>query len=107
MAVHGVMIAEAECLGTIASPSQSPTTWEDNMKTGLIAAVTLLSFALISDEAFAAAKKKAAAPAKCTTGQVCGAKCNPSGWCERMVCVGGKWEKRLGGCFGNLCGPKC
>jgi hypothetical protein len=77
------------------------------MKVTLIAALACLSLAFVSDSAFAAAKKKAAAPASCTTGQVCAANCNAAGWCSRMVCSSGKWEKRMVGCWGAWCGPKC
>lgn len=77
------------------------------MKVILITALTCLSLALVSDAAFAAAKKKSMAAGKCNVGQTCAADCNSVGWCSRMVCVGGKWEKRMVGCVGNLCGPKC
>lgn len=77
------------------------------MKVVLIAALTCLSLAVVSDAAFAQGKKKAPAAAKCTAGQTCAADCNTMGWCSRMVCNAGKWEKRMGGCFGTMCGPKC
>jgi hypothetical protein len=75
------------------------------MKIALLAGLTCLSLALVPDTAIAA--KKAAAPAKCTAGQTCAANCNTMGWCSRMVCTDGKWTKRMMGCFGNFCGPKC
>ncbi len=75
------------------------------MKMAFVAVLACLSLALVSESALAA--KKAAAPGKCTAGQSCAANCNTMGWCSRMVCVGGKWEKRMVGCFGNFCGPKC
>lgn len=77
------------------------------MKAVLVAALTCLSLAVVSDAAFAQAKKKAVTAAKCTTGQICAADCNNMGWCSRMVCNAGKWEKRMVGCFGAMCGPKC
>ena len=77
------------------------------MKVRLIAIATCLVLALAPDAAFAAAKKKSATLGKCTAGQTCAADCNNVGWCSRMVCVGGKWEKRMVGCVGNSCGPKC
>lgn len=76
------------------------------MKTTLFAALACLSLALASDAAFAA-PKKGAAMGKCTDGQSCAADCNSMGWCSRMVCSAGKWEKRMMGCFGSMCGPKC
>lgn len=85
--------------------SSEDSAMEATMKTALLAALTCLSLALVSQPADAA--KKAAAPGKCTTGQSCAANCNAMGWCARMVCDGGKWQKRMVGCFGTFCGPKC
>ena len=82
-------------------------TLEDTMKATLIAAVACLSLVLVSDAAFAQSKKQSSMAGKCTTGQSCAANCNTMGWCSRMSCNAGKWEKRLVGCFGNMCGPKC
>ena len=73
------------------------------MKITLFAALACLSLALATD-AFAAPKKSMG---KCTAGQSCAADCNSMGWCSRMTCNAGKWEKRMMGCFGNMCGPKC
>jgi hypothetical protein len=78
------------------------------MKVILIALATCVSLALVPDAAFAQAKKKVAAAAgKCSAGQSCSRDCNTIGWCSRFVCSGGKWEKRMVGCVGGLCGPKC
>ncbi len=80
--------------------------WENDMKITLLAALACLSLALAPDSASAAAKKSMKM-GKCTAGQTCAADCNTMGWCSRMVCNAGKWEKRMMGCVGSMCGPKC
>ena len=107
MAVQEAVLVSVICKDKIFVLSMGQETLEETMKAILIAALTCLSLALVSDAAFAAGKKKAAAPAACTNGQVCAANCNPAGWCQRMVCVGGKWERRMMGCWGAFCGPRC
>ena len=76
------------------------------MKIAVLTSLACLSLALmLPDNALAA--KKAAVMTKCTTGQICAANCNNMGWCSRMTCVDGKWTRRMIGCFGSFCGPKC
>jgi hypothetical protein len=107
MAVQGAVLVSVTHKDKIFVLPMGSETLEETMKAIMIAALTCLSLAFVSDAALAAGKKKASAPAKCTTGQMCAANCNPAGWCARMVCVGGKWERRLTGCWGAWCGPRC
>jgi hypothetical protein len=39
--------------------------------------------------------------------QTCSIDCNSAGYCARLACENAKWKKRLVGCFGPACPPKC
>ncbi len=78
------------------------------MKIQWIAALAVVAVALTSGTALAQKKAPAAAGKACLTAkQTCATECNAAGYCLRMVCEAGKWKKRMVGCFGNLCPPKC
>lgn len=81
------------------------------MKVALMAALACFALALTPDVSFAQKKEKMA-PAKVgtaclTAGQTCSIDCNPAGYCARLACENAKWKKRVVGCFGPACPPKC
>jgi hypothetical protein len=80
------------------------------MKSLLTLGVIGLALACAPAESFAAGRKNAAVgggDACATVGQTCAADCNAVGWCSRLVCVGGKWEKRLISCVTPFCPRPC
>jgi len=78
------------------------------MKIQWIAALACLAVALTPGTSLAQKKAPAAAGKACLTAkQTCSTDCNAAGYCLRMVCAAGKWEKRMVGCLGALCPPKC
>ena len=78
------------------------------MKIQWVAALAVIAMALTSGTALAQKKVPAAAGKACLTAkQTCSTDCNAAGYCLRMVCAAGKWEKRMVGCFGTMCPPKC
>ena len=78
------------------------------MKIHWIAALAVVAVALTSGTAVAQKKQSAAVGKACLTAKQTGSTdCNAAVYCLRMVCEAGKWKKRVVGCFGNLCPPKC